>query len=35
MKRGQGAYFWDEDGNRYIDYLAAYGPIILDMPTRM
>lgn len=29
MKRGEGAYFWDEDGNRYIDYLAAYGPIIL------
>ncbi|PZE20880.1 glutamate-1-semialdehyde 2,1-aminomutase [Paenibacillus xerothermodurans] len=29
MKRGQGAHFWDEDGNRYIDYLAAYGPIIL------
>ncbi|NOU97445.1 glutamate-1-semialdehyde 2,1-aminomutase [Paenibacillus sp. LMG 31456] len=29
MKRGKGAYFWDEDGNRYIDYLAAYGPIIL------
>jgi glutamate-1-semialdehyde 2,1-aminomutase len=29
MKRGQGAYFWDEDGKRYIDYLAAYGPIIL------
>jgi len=29
MKRGQGAYIWDEDGNRYIDYLAAYGPIIL------
>src|SRR5206468_7706180 len=29
MKRGQGAYFWDADGNRYIDYLAAYGPIIL------
>jgi len=29
MKHGQGAYFWDEDGNRYIDYLAAYGPIIL------
>jgi len=29
MKRGQGAYFWDEDGNRYIDYLCAYGPIIL------
>lgn len=29
MKRANGAYFWDEDGNRYIDYLAAYGPIIL------
>ncbi|SFG13768.1 glutamate-1-semialdehyde 2,1-aminomutase [Sporolactobacillus nakayamae] len=28
MKKGKGAYFWDEDGNRYIDYLAAYGPII-------
>lgn len=29
MKRAEGAYFWDEDDNRYIDYLAAYGPIIL------
>jgi len=29
MDRAQGAYFWDVDGNRYIDYLAAYGPIIL------
>lgn len=29
MKKAQGAYFWDEDGNRYIDYLAAFGPIIL------
>lgn len=29
MARGEGAYFWDVDGNRYIDYLAAYGPIIL------
>ncbi|MDH6352292.1 glutamate-1-semialdehyde 2,1-aminomutase [Brevibacillus sp. 1238] len=28
MERAQGAYFWDVDGNRYIDYLAAYGPII-------
>ncbi|WP_216830510.1 glutamate-1-semialdehyde 2,1-aminomutase [Alkalihalobacterium elongatum] len=28
MERGKGAYFWDVDGNRYIDYLAAYGPII-------
>lgn len=28
MERGEGAYFWDVDGNKYIDYLAAYGPII-------
>ncbi|GAK40499.1 glutamate-1-semialdehyde aminotransferase [Paenibacillus sp. TCA20] len=28
MKRGEGAYFYDVDDNRYIDYLAAYGPII-------
>ncbi|WNS80140.1 glutamate-1-semialdehyde 2,1-aminomutase [Domibacillus sp. DTU_2020_1001157_1_SI_ALB_TIR_016] len=28
MKRGAGARFWDVDGNEYIDYLAAYGPII-------
>jgi glutamate-1-semialdehyde 2,1-aminomutase len=29
MKKAKGPYFWDEDGNRYIDYLAAFGPIIL------
>ena len=28
MAKGKGPYFWDVDGNRYIDYLAAYGPII-------
>ncbi|KXH78840.1 glutamate-1-semialdehyde 2,1-aminomutase [Sporosarcina sp. HYO08] len=28
MKRAEGAYFWDVDGNKYIDYLGAYGPII-------
>lgn len=28
MARAQGAYFYDVDGNKYIDYLAAYGPII-------
>lgn len=28
MKRAKGAHFWDEDGNQYIDYLGAYGPII-------
>ncbi|MRX73754.1 glutamate-1-semialdehyde 2,1-aminomutase [Bacillus lacus] len=28
MEKAKGAYFWDVDGNQYIDYLAAYGPII-------
>ncbi|MBM7553857.1 glutamate-1-semialdehyde 2,1-aminomutase [Thalassobacillus pellis] len=28
MEHGKGAYFWDVDGNQYIDYLGAYGPII-------
>lgn len=28
MEKAKGAYFWDADGNKYIDYLAAYGPII-------
>ena len=27
--RAQGAYFWDADGNKYIDYLLSYGPIVL------
>lgn len=29
MKRGQGAYLYDEDGNRYIDFVASWGPLIL------
>ncbi|MFP3422194.1 aminotransferase class III-fold pyridoxal phosphate-dependent enzyme, partial [Bacillus sp. SIMBA_161] len=28
MDYGNGAHFYDVDGNKYIDYLAAYGPII-------
>lgn len=27
--RAQGAYFWDVDGNRFIDYMCAYGPNVL------
>jgi glutamate-1-semialdehyde 2,1-aminomutase len=26
FSRASGAYLWDTDGNRYIDYLCAYGP---------
>ena len=25
-ERAKGAYFWDVDGNRFIDYMCAYGP---------
>jgi len=28
-ERAQGSYFWDIDGNRFIDYMCAYGPNIL------
>ncbi len=27
--RAQGSYFWDVDGNRFIDYMCAYGPNVL------
>ncbi len=27
--RGQGPYLYDEDGNRYIDYVGSWGPLIL------
>ena len=27
--RAQGSYLWDADGNRFIDYMCAYGPNIL------
>jgi glutamate-1-semialdehyde 2,1-aminomutase len=29
IARGEGAYLWDEDGNRYIDYVLSWGPLIL------
>lgn len=29
VKRAQGAYFWDADGKRYIDYIGSWGPMIL------
>jgi len=27
--RAEGTYFWDVDGNRFIDYMCAFGPNIL------
>ena len=29
VRRGKGARVWDIDGNEYIDYRLAYGPVIL------
>lgn len=29
FKRGEGAYLFDEDGNRYVDYVNSWGPLIL------
>jgi glutamate-1-semialdehyde 2,1-aminomutase len=29
VERGEGAYLWDVDGNRYIDYVGSWGPLIL------
>lgn len=29
VDHGTGAYLWDVDGNRYIDYVLSWGPLIL------
>jgi glutamate-1-semialdehyde 2,1-aminomutase len=29
LKKGEGAYIWDQDDNRYIDYRLGFGPVIL------
>ena len=29
FERGEGAYLYDLDGNRYIDYIGSWGPMIL------
>jgi glutamate-1-semialdehyde 2,1-aminomutase len=29
IQRAQGAYFWDANGQRYIDYIGSWGPMIL------
>ena len=32
--RGEGAHVWDEAGKRYIDYVGAFGPLILGHANR-
>lgn len=29
IKKARGAYIWDADGNKYIDYVGSWGPMIL------
>lgn len=29
VDRGEGAYLWDVDGNRYLDYVCSWGPLVL------
>ncbi|HLL41949.1 MAG TPA: aminotransferase class III-fold pyridoxal phosphate-dependent enzyme, partial [Segetibacter sp.] len=29
INKAKGAYLYDEDGNKYIDYIASWGPIIV------
>ena len=29
IERGAGAYVWDADGNRYVDYVLSWGPLTL------
>ncbi|HEY1807948.1 MAG TPA: glutamate-1-semialdehyde 2,1-aminomutase [Acidobacteriaceae bacterium] len=29
VARGEGAYLWDADGNRYIDFFGSWGPMLL------
>lgn len=29
VKEAKGAWIWDEDGNRYVDYVCSWGPLIL------
>ncbi len=29
ITKAKGAYLWDEDGNKYIDYISSWGPMLL------
>lgn len=29
IKKARGAYIWDEDGNKFIDYIGSWGPMML------
>ncbi len=29
IERGEGPHIWDVDGNRYVDWVSSWGPLIL------
>jgi glutamate-1-semialdehyde 2,1-aminomutase len=29
VRRAKGAYVWDVDGNKYVDYILGFGPVVL------
>lgn len=31
IEKAKGAYLYDVDGKRYVDYVGSWGPMILDM----
>lgn len=33
FERGRGCHVWDVDGNRYVDYILAYGAVLLGYAT--
>lgn len=35
LVRGEGPYVWDEAGERYIDYVGAFGPLVLGHANRL
>ncbi|MGC2400082.1 MAG: glutamate-1-semialdehyde 2,1-aminomutase [Acidobacteriaceae bacterium] len=35
LERAEGAYLWDADGNRYLDYFGSWGPMILGHAHRV
>lgn len=34
LVRGEGACVWDESGNRFVDYVGAFGPLVLGHANR-
>jgi len=28
LSRGEGAFVWDADGRRYVDYVGSWGPLV-------